>query len=195
MSSPNSGKPNAGFQDRLNRVAERRAPHEAGRQPVDVLPDWKENASGPAGIVLAVLIGILAVLVVRLVRFHFTGQAMVTDSPDLTMALEAAGAMAISLVVFFMLPWRGFQYKLLQFGGVVLMITTMHNVVHSAPGVFRLAFSSDWTDIVLAETEPGSMYVRGTSMPFAGKIRGEEVAEAEVEPEAPKLPGRIKIGQ
>ena len=94
-----------------------------------------------------------------------------------------------------MLPWRGFQYKLLQFGGVVLMITTMHNFVHSAPGVFRLAFSSDWTDIVLTETEQGSMYVRGTSMPFAGKIRGEEVAEAEVESEAPKLPGRIKIGQ
>ena len=195
MSSPNSGKPNAGFHDRLNRVAERRAPHEAGRQPVDVLPDWKENASGPAGIVLAILVGILAVLVVRLVRFHFTGQAMVTDSPDMTMAMETAGAMALSLVVFFMLPWRGFQYKLLQFGGVVLMITTMHNAVHSTPGVFRLAFSSDWTDTVLANTEQGSMYVRGTSMPFAGKIREEEVAEAEVEPEAPKLPGRIKIGQ
>lgn len=191
MSSPQSATPNAGFQDRLNRVAERRAPHEAERPEIEVLPDWKENARGPAGILAAILVGILAVVIVRIARFHVMGVALVSDSPDLTLAIEMAASLLLSFMIFLLLPWKGIQYRFLQFAGVALMALTMHNMVHSAPGLFRLAFSPEWTDRVLAETEPSSMYVRGHSVPFAGKIKEEEEEVAE----APALPRRIQIGQ
>lgn len=193
MSSPPSSARNAGFHDRLNRVAERRAPIEAEKPVIDVLPDWRENASGPAGIAAAIVTGIVAVVIVRLIRFHFTGVALVSESPDLTLAVETAAALFLSFALFSLMPWKGIQYRFLQFAGIALMALSMHNMVHSAPGLFRLAFSPDWTDRVLAETEPSSMYLRGQSMPFAGKIR-EEVAEADIAPEEPAKPRRIQIG-
>lgn len=177
MSSPQSATPNAGFQDRLNRVAERRAPHEAARPQIDVLPDWKENARGPAGIAAALLAGILAVVIVRLARFHVMGVALVSDSPDITLAVEMGASLLLSFLIFLFLPWKGIQYRFLQFGGVALMTLTMHNMVHSSPGLFRLAFSPDWTDRVLAQTEPGSMYVRGHSIPFTGKVKGDDATD------------------
>ena len=177
MSSPQSATPNAGFQDRLNRVAERRAPHEAARPQIDVLPDWKENARGPAGIAAALLAGILAVVIVRLARFHVMGVALVSDSPDITLAVEMGASLLLSFLIFLFLPWKGIQYRFLQFGGVALMTLTMHNIVHSSPGLFRLAFSPDWTDRVLAQTEPGSMYVRGHSIPVTGKVKGDDATD------------------
>ncbi len=191
MSSPQSANPNAGFQDRLNRVAERRAPHEAERPEIEVLPDWKENARGPAGIAVAILVGILAVVTVRIARFHVMGVALVSDSPDMTLAIEMAASLLLSFMIFMLLPWKGIQYRFLQFAGVALMALTMHNMVHTSPGLFRLVFSPEWTDRVIAATEPSSMYVRGQSVPFAGKIKEEEEEVAE----APVKPQRIKIGQ
>ena len=60
MSSPQSGAPNANFQDRLNRLAEARAPIEAAKPEVAVVPDWKENIKYPASLVGAALVGISA---------------------------------------------------------------------------------------------------------------------------------------
>ena len=51
MSGPGASGPSGSFQDRLNRVAERRAPIEAARPQVDVLPDWKQNIRYPASLV------------------------------------------------------------------------------------------------------------------------------------------------
>ena len=191
MSSPQSSAPNAAFQNRLNRVAERRAPLEAERPEIDVLPDWRENARGPAGILAAVLVGIIAVVIVRIARFHIMGVALVSDKPDITLAVETTAALVLSFMIFLFLPWKGIQYRFLQFAGVALMALTMHNMVHSAPGLFRLAFSPEWTERVVAETKPGSMYVRGQSLPFTGKVK-EEVAAAE--PEKPAIPRRIQMG-
>lgn len=196
MSSPQSSSSNQGFQQRLNRVADKRAPHEAARPVVEVLPDWKENASGPAGIAFAILIGIAAVFLVRLGRYHIMGEALVTDSPDLTLAVETGAALALSFLLFLPLPWKGFQYKLLQLGGVLVMITTMHNMVHSTPWFFKLTFSPDWTERVIAETDASSMYLRGKSVPFTGKIKeaDDEQVAAAAEPEEPAKPRRIQIG-
>ncbi len=192
MSSPPSSTPNSAFQQRLNRVAERRAPIEAELPEIDVLPDWKENAAGPASYVTAILVGALSVVLFRIVRFHFFGQALISDSPDLTLALETGGALILSFVVFFLLPWKGTKYKFVQFAGVILVATTMHNMVHKAPGLFGLAFSPAWAEAVIAATDPGSLYVRGQSVPFIGRIE-EEVAE--VVPETPALPKLIEIGK
>ena len=186
MSGSSPSGPNASFQDRLGRVAERNAPREAAKPHVDVLPDWRENIRTPMGFAIAVAIGVATVLLVRIVRFHVFGGTLIGDNADLTMAIDFVAAAALSIGLFSLTSYKGFPFVLAQICGVVLMMTTMQNMVHKAPSVFNLAFSSDWTDDVIATTEPGTLLVRGYSMALSENA--EEVAEADVEPEKPALP-------
>ncbi len=211
MSSPQSSSADGSFQDRLAKVRQRQEPAFAARPAVEVLPDWRENISGPAGYALAFLTGCLAVFLVRLLRFHIMGTAITGPNPDLVLGIETFGAMTVSFLIFMLLPWKGYQYKLVQFSGVALIIATMHNAVHSTPTLFGLMFSQEWTEEILAETVPNSVYVRGQSIPFSGKLpeaETQEVAAADVAPvkpkvkklgqessEKPALPRRIKIGE
>lgn len=158
--------PNQSFQERLGRVAEQRAPFEE-LEPVSVLPDIKSRFSGKFGLFAAVFIGLLAVVIVRIARFHFTGEAMIGgQNADLTLAIETGAALAVSFLIFALLPFKGVQFKFAQFGGVIVMISMMHNVVHQAPAVFSAMFSPEWTAAVTEQTEPNSLYLRGEVIPF-----------------------------
>lgn len=165
MSGAPSG-PNQGFADRLNRVAENQKPRE-DVAVVTVLPDIKERFSGKFGLFAAVLVGLLAVLIVRIARFHYSGEAMLGgENADMTLAIETVAALALSFVLFAMLPFKGVAFKFAQFGGVIVMISMMHNAVHSAPGLFNAMFSPEWTAAVTEQTEPNSLYLRGEVIPF-----------------------------
>lgn len=164
MSGAPSG-PDHSFADRLNRVAENQKPRDEV-ELVAVLPDIKERFSGKFGVVAAILVGLLAVLVVRIARFHFTGEAMIGGNADMTLAIETGAALAVSFVLFALLPYKGVGFKFAQFGGVIVMISMMHNAVHTVPGVFSAIFSPEWTAAVTEETKPNSLYLRGEVIPF-----------------------------
>lgn len=166
MSGPSSSSPDKTFQNRLNRVAERRAPYEASRPEVAVLPDWKSEVAAKLGIPLALFVGLLSIVLVRIGNFHVTGTAMVSDTPDMTLGIEFVGAMVLATVLFLALPYKGFQYKLFQFVGVALGALAMHNAVHAMPSAFSAAFSPDWTARVISETAPKSLYLRGEVIPL-----------------------------
>ena len=175
MSSNQSGGPDNTFHDRLNRVAEHRAPIEAAKGPFDVLPDWKSGISGKVGLLLALLVGVLAVLIVRIASFHLMGTAMISENADMTLAIETGAALALSFVIFMLLPFKGPQFKMAQFAGVLVMISMMHNVVHSAPSLFGALFSPEWASEVTTMTEPNSLYLRGEVIHF---VKPEEVEKA-----------------
>ena len=166
MSSPSTGAPDDSFHNRLNRVAEVRVPNEEARPVISVLPDWKAAFVIPIGIGSAILVGMLSVIAVRVGFFHATGAAMIGNNPNMLMAIETVVAMIASFVLFFLFPYKGTQYNFLQFFGVVIMISMMHNLVHKAPGLFGLAFSPEWTETVTIVTEPNSFFVRGQSVLF-----------------------------
>ncbi len=175
MSSTHTGGPDSTFHDRLNRVAEHRAPIEAAKGPVDVLPDWKSSISGKVGLLLALLVGILAVLVVRIASFHLTGTAMISENADMTLAVETGAALVLSFLIFMLLPFKGPQFKMVQFAGVLVMISMMHNAVHSAPSLFGALFSPEWATDVTTMTEPNSLYLRGQVIHF---VKPEEEEKA-----------------
>ncbi|MEM8804410.1 MAG: hypothetical protein AAGF55_17965, partial [Pseudomonadota bacterium] len=75
----------------------------------------------------------------------------------------------VSFILFALLPYKGIQYKFVQFAGVILMISMMHNAVHSSPGLFNAMFSPEWTAAVTEQTEPNSLYLRGEVIPFIKK--------------------------
>lgn len=174
MSISTSGGINQTFHDRLNRVAENRAPIEAAKGHVEVLPDWKSRISGKVGLLFALLVGVLAVLLVRIASFHLMGAAMISENADATLAIETGAAVVLSFLLFLLLPFKGPQFNVAQFAGVILMISMMHNVVHSAPGVFGAIFSPEWAAEVTSVTEPNSLYLRGEVIPF---VKPEPVEE------------------
>lgn len=185
MSGAPSG-PNQSFNDRLNRVAEVRSPMENTQRPVGVLPDWKDSMSGKFGLFIALFVGILAVLLVRIGRFHFLGTAMIGENADMTLAIETGAALALSFILFMALPFKGFQFKIAQFAGVALMISMMHNAVHSAPGLFGVMFSPEWATEVTSVTEPNSLYLRGEVIHFVAPEKEEEPEKV--------LPKIIRVG-
>lgn len=189
MSSPSSAGPDTGFHNRLHRVAEARAPIEAAKPQVAVLPDWRSNISGLTGVVLAIVIGMVAVLAVRIAAFHFMGVAMVSPTPDLTLAIETVAALILAIILFRLTAYRGAKYHFIQFAGVALAISMMHNAVHALPTVFSAAFSPEWTAQVVEQTEPRSLYLRGQVIPFSPV---EEPTE-EAEPEK-VLPNVLRLG-
>ena len=163
MSSPPTGSPDSNFQARLNRLAEARAPIEAARPEVAVVPDWKENIKYPAALVGAFLVGMLAVFFARYARFHLMGGTLAGEDADITMVIDAAIGGACSFMLFAILRFRGKEFKAAQTFGIFAMIMVMHNFVHMAPGAFNAVFSKKWTDDVIAYTEPNSILFRGAS--------------------------------
>ena len=180
MSGPGTGTPDSGFKDRLNRMQERRAPIEAARPQVDVLPDWKENVRYPATLVGMAVLGMFAVFVVRYVRFHLMGGTLAGNDADITMIIDAGLAGVAAFIIYSAVGLtmrdanraeRGSMFSLNNLGdnpvkaalvvGIAIMIGTMHNMVHSAPGLFGALFSEEWTEDVVAFSEPGSIYFRG----------------------------------
>ena len=163
MSSPPTGTPNGNFQDRLNRVAKARAPIEANKVVVPVIPDWKENFKYPAAIVGAAIVGMLAVLISRYVRFQLLGGSLAGEDADITMMIDFAIAGACSFALFGMMRFSGPEFKAAQTVGIAIMVMGMHNLVHAVPSVFNLTFSPQWTEDVVAYTEPNSILFRGNS--------------------------------
>lgn len=175
MSSPiGSAGPDRSFQSRLNRVAKARAPFEIDTPDIAVLPDWKRDVFSKSGMPLAFLIGVVSVFVVRLGLYHYSGNAMVTETPDKTLAIEVSAALILSLLLFLSLPFKGISYKLAQLAGVAVMIVAMHNTVHGAPALYSLLFSPDWTAKVTTATDPASLWVRGEVIPLVPPPAEEE---------------------
>lgn len=175
MSSPQSGSPDSSFQARLNKVAERRAPIDASKPEVPVIPDWKENFKYPAALVGSFFVGMLAVFIARYARFHLMGGSLAGEDADIAMLLDGGIAAACSFALFSMLRFHDAQFKAAQSFGVAAMVLFMHNFVHLSPGVFGAIFSDEWAEEVVAATEPNSILFRGAS--FVLYTPKEETAE------------------
>ena len=189
MSSPQGRAPSNGFQNRLNRVAAQRAPGDAAKPTVEVLPDWKANIKQPVTLIAAGLSGMLAVFIARFLRFHLMGGTLAGDNPDVTMIIDGGIAIACAFLVFHFLNIKGHSLKAAQIVGIVAMIGLMHNFVHAAPGAFGLLFSEAWTEDIVNYSEPGSIYIRGSYIVVLPSA--DDVAD---EPEDQALPKVRRMG-
>lgn len=151
------------FQDRLNKVAEARAPIEASKPVVDLSPDWKTNIRYPISLVAAAVAGMAAVFAARYARFHLTGGGYGDMNPDATMIVDAGLAAGCSFLLFGLMRFEGHAYKMAQSVGIMIMVCIMHNFVHMAPRVFDTVFSPEWTYEVVNTTYPKSILFRGVS--------------------------------
>lgn len=182
MSGQLNNGADSSFHDRLERVAERRP--KTQMTEVSVIPDWKQTADGPMAYVFALFFGMLGVTVVRLVRYHGAEQSLIGEQAEMTMALDFGAGLLASFILYGLLTrWRGIHFKFVQLAGVFGALLLTHNAVHAAPDPFSSIFSSSWTEDVLSQTVPGTMLVRGQSLPISGKKQ----VEAAEEPAMPRV--------
>lgn len=161
MSSPmGSAGPARSFQSRVNRFDT----EDHGGPEVSVLPDWKHDVWMKCGVPVAALLALLSVLAVRIGFYRYTGTAMLSDTPDLTMATEAVASLILAAFLLLFFPFNGFAYKLVQIVVVAVAITGMQNAVHAAPGLFSKMFSPEWTAEVLETTEKNSVLFHGETI-------------------------------
>ncbi|QMU57212.1 MAG: hypothetical protein GKR98_02730 [Boseongicola sp.] len=194
MSGPQNPQSDGSFQDRLNRVAERRAPIEAARPQVDVLPDWKQNVRYPSGLIGAAVLGMAAVFIARFARAHLMDGGLEGFDADITMVIDGVVAGLCSFLLFGLLRFEGKEFKAAQTFGIIAMICMMHNFVHSAPRVFSLLFSAEWTEEVIARSEPNSIYFRGNYFVLSPEQEvAEDIEDVDV-PETPALPKVRRLG-
>lgn len=184
-----AARPIRSFQSRLNRVAEQRAPHEAAKTEVSVIPDWKQNFRYPAALIGAALFGALSVFLARYARFHVMGGSFAGDDPDFTMMIDAGIAFVCAFALFALMRFEGKDFKAAQTFGIIAMIAVMHNFVHAAPGAFSSLFSKQWTAEIVAYSEPGSLYFRGNYF----KVIADEETVAEADQEEPAEPRIIRL--
>jgi len=185
MSSPQGNGLGRGFQSRLNRVAENRAPIEAAKPQVELLPDWKAKFKLPVTLVAAVLLGMLAVFIARAARFHVMGGVQTGVNPGFNMIIVAGVAIICAVLILRLLNIKGYASSAAPAVGVFAMIGLMHNFVHAAPGAFELFFSKEWTDDVISYSEPGSIYFGGNYFNVLNSL--EDIAGDPEEQELPKV--------
>ena len=95
----------------------------------------------------------------------------------ISLALAASGRPADEILDDFSQAIGGTPQKTAMIFGIFAMVGLMHNAVHALPGVFSGLFSPDWTEEIIASSEPGTLYFRGNY--FVLIEGGEEVAAAE----------------
>lgn len=182
------------FQQRLDRIA-KGGPNTIGQVYVGPAempdskkkkksagPDILDNLFIPISMIGAFLVGALAVFVTRFVRFHMMGGDLTGDNADLWMIVDSVIAVGIVITLRSLFRFGGKALETAKTVGIVAMILTMHNFVHLAPGTFSKVFSPEWTDQVIATTEPKSILFRGISF-----------VVGDMPEEAPQLPQRIEL--
>ena len=124
------------------------------------------NAAYPLTMLVALILGMMAVFAVKLLRFHLAGNVAIGTEPLNDLALESALALILCVAVGRWIWHDAGRMRSWQAMGVLFMAVGWHNIVHLVPNLFRLLFSEIWTAHVLATTEFSSLIIRGYTIPF-----------------------------
>lgn len=160
------------FQERVQKLEAQRLQQEeshwegkthsarAGISPI------RENIRYPLSFIRAALVGCLALMISRFVRYHLTGGSLAGGQEDATVVMFVDGLIAagagFALKEIFAIQDKALQAA--QTAGVMAMLLLMHNLVHYAPTLFVYSFSQEWVDDVLENTTPNTLLFRGVTI-------------------------------
>lgn len=174
----------ADFAARINRIEKRGTGTRAGaRAQVNRLEEYAYQSAGVArkkparggrfiAMMLAVVMGFISLVLAQLGVFHAGWEPDLFKSQYSPVPLGQADlewinmgliALIFALTVGFMLRMRFFASLVPLTLGIVLGLSSMHNLVHMAPEPFAKAFSPAWVSHTVNTTEPVSIRFRGVS--------------------------------
>lgn len=158
------GTENNSFEDRVARIKQRSDANARNAPPPRTASIWQRLAY-PGAFVGAFLLGICAVFLTRYIQYQSVGipvQRQV-DTQDFV-SLGLAGGACIMVMLFLKGKLREFAGALTV--GALLTTFTFHNLVWKYPTFFEQTYGEDWVDFVKDTTEPSSLNLFGTIVPF-----------------------------
>ncbi len=163
-------------------VAGEAAPRRGGGVPSLGVASLAQVLMSPFTVLAAFLTGALAVLAVRLFRFRYLGEGLTGEEPLAAMAWDAAGALAVLLVLRVVLRSGGWLRTPPRLLGALAMLVGMHNLVYLQPAPFEALFSPAWVEEVVQGTAPRTLLLAGTSyeLPQPAPARSEEPAKPRI---------------
>lgn len=124
-------------------------------------PGLLENIKYPLSFVRAFAVGVFAVLLVQVIRFHLFNDGMSADGLDLVLFLDGGLAAGLGFVLKTALDIQAKELQTTQFIGVVVGITCLHNLYHFAPTPMSVLTSPEWTAEMQYYSVPYSVWYRG----------------------------------
>ncbi len=172
------------FQDRLNRVAagganttsqiyagtvepaRKAKKYETRSEFQSVVPSSPTVPGVLVSLVGGLLIGVIAVVLARYLRFRLTGSVLGGSDADLIMVADIVFSITIVIILRTVFRLRSKLHGFAKLAGVVATILLMHNAVHIAPGIFERVYSVEWVNQVVQTTKSNSVLVAGVSYEF-----------------------------
>ncbi len=132
------------------------------RQVVSRRREVGETLVAPAGLAMALLLGMVAVLLGQVLRFHLTAGGDELRSPGTELVLLVGVGLAGSFVLaqVFRLTSKG--QRALQGLGVLVMACSSHTLSHWMPGPMSLAFSQQWVAQIQNSAPPNTLLLGET---------------------------------
>ncbi len=165
-------------------VADGAAPRRGGGTPAMGVASFAQVLLSPFTVLAAFLTGALAVLAVRLVRFRYLGEGLRGEEPLAAMAWDAAGALAVLMVLRVVLRSGGWLRTPPRLLGAAAMLVGMHNLVYLQPAPFEALFSPAWVEEVVNQTAPRTLLLAGMSY---------ELPQRPAEDEEPAMPRILRL--
>lgn len=125
------------------------------------------NALYPLSLAGAFLLGFVAVLVGRYVRFHVVAAPAEGHGSDLDLLVTGGIALAASFVLAQVFRLSSKEHAGLQATGVVVALAVFHNLFHWLPGPMAAVFSPDYTAQMQAVAPANTAVFRGMVLAFA----------------------------
>lgn len=155
---------NNSFEDRVARIKQRSEENTSKSPPPDTESVW-QRLGYPAAFLGAFSLGILAVFLSRFIQYQSVGIPVPgqVGTQDFV-SLGLAGGACIMVMLFLKGKLREFAGALTV--GALVTTFTFHNLVWQYPVFFERAYGEDWVEFVKDTTEPSSLNLFGTILPF-----------------------------
>lgn len=141
------------------RVSKKDIRSAVAKHKVDISPTF-------FGLIGAVLIGALAVVGARYLRYAYLEIPSGTASVDTLMTIDFGLAAMATFLLGGVINQKSFRHMLAHGTGIVLMIVSMHNLVWQFPDQFGQVFSPAYVAEVQASTAPQTIWFRGEVIPI-----------------------------
>jgi hypothetical protein len=143
------------------------------------------NLAQPAAFVGAFALGMGAVVLGHIARFHaMSGEPKLNDA-DMEMAVSAAIGLFLAFALSHLLRLASSQHLALQGIGVLLMVCSFHNLFFWAPAAMSAAFSPEYQSRIIVTAKPNSFQLRGEYIPFFERSTMAPVSAEETATETP----------
>ncbi|MDQ2088655.1 hypothetical protein [Marimonas arenosa] len=116
---------------------------------------------------LALTVGALSFVLAQYLTFRIGEIPEEFSDPDYILAAQSVVALLMVLFAKLFFNLNAKTHLLLCLAGLAAGISMSHNLVHIAPEPWAQVFSTGWVEEVRAQTRPGTLYFRGTSIPLS----------------------------